>query len=187
VEGIDGAVSAGVHMVEHCSWETADGLRLDTAVAERMAEAGTFAGDTITGQTTRYAKGRLPLEALPATLAERFRIFGRMRAVGVRIVTSSDAMYPVTPFEDFPWAIVASHEYGGLTPEAAVQAATGLAATALDLDAEIGTLEAGKRGDILVVSGDVATDIRALTRTSVVLRDGIVVASNGAVSEQGVY
>ena len=80
-----------------------------------------------------------------------------------------------------------SHDYGALTPEAAVHAATGLAAVALDLDGEIGTLEVGKRGDVLVVSGDVTADIRALTSARAVLRDGIVVAGNGAAWEQGAY
>ena len=50
------------------------------------------------------------------------------------------------------------------------------AADAIDILHETGTLAPGKAADILVVDGDVATDIEALARTRAVLRDGQVVA-----------
>jgi imidazolonepropionase-like amidohydrolase len=107
--------------------------------------------------------------------------------MGARVVTSSDAMFPVTPFEDLPWAIVATALYGGLSPVEAVHASTGLAAQAVGLAGEIGTLRPGKQADILVVAGDVTADVAALARTRLVLRDGVVVSNSTGVWAPGVY
>ena len=185
LEGIAHCVESGVDMIEHASWETESGLRLDEEVAVRLVRAGTYLGDTIIGHTSGPAKvGKSP-DQLTDTQRQRFAIFRRLRELGARVVTSSDSMYPTTPFEDFPWAVVASSVYGGLAPEAAVHSATGLAAEAISLESQVGTLAAGKCGDLLVVDGDVGADVRNLPRTRWVLRDGVVVASQHGVWTPG--
>ena len=50
----------------------------------------------------------------------------------------------------------------GMTPMQAIQAATGWAAECVDLAKELGTIEAGKLADILVVDGDPLQDIGVL-------------------------
>jgi imidazolonepropionase-like amidohydrolase len=58
----------------------------------------------------------------------------------------------------------------------AIQAATGLAAECLGLGREIGTLEKGKRADLVVVDGDPLADVGILTdpeRIRLVLKDGV--------------
>jgi imidazolonepropionase-like amidohydrolase len=187
VEGIERAVAAGVDTIEHCSWETADGNQVDEAVAARIVRAGTYVGDTVIGNHSRFAKEGTPREALPEAARRRFELAAHLRTMGARVVTSSDAMFPVTPFEDLPWAIVATALYGGLSPVEAVHASTGLAAQAIGLVGEIGTLRPGKQADILVVAGDVAADIAALARTRLVLRDGVVVSNGTGVWAPGVY
>jgi len=47
----------------------------------------------------------------------------------------------------------------------------------LGLDREIGTVEVGKRADLLVVDGDPSEDIEALRQVMWVMRDGEVLAS----------
>ena len=61
-----------------------------------------------------------------------------------------------------------------MTPMGAIQAATVNAADLLGLSAEIGTLEAGKRADIVAVDGDPLADVSVLTSMDFVMRDGRV-------------
>jgi imidazolonepropionase-like amidohydrolase len=55
----------------------------------------------------------------------------------------------------------------GMTPLNAIAAATLEAARAIHLDASVGSIEAGKLADVVVVDGDPLSDV-SLTRTSVV-------------------
>ncbi len=62
-----------------------------------------------------------------------------------------------------------------MTPVEAIQTATRNAAEALHLDADLGTLEAGKIAEVLLVDGDPSTDINCLTEREnikVVFKDG---------------
>ena len=61
---------------------------------------------------------------------------------------------------------IESMQEEGMTPMQIIVAATRNAAHVCNLGSETGTLEAGKKADILVVDGDPLTDIRALARTT---------------------
>jgi len=63
----------------------------------------------------------------------------------------------------------------GMPPAEAVKAATVNAADLLGLAAEIGTIEPGKRADIIAVSGDPLTDIAVLKQVRFVMKDGRVI------------
>jgi imidazolonepropionase-like amidohydrolase len=71
--------------------------------------------------------------------------------------------------------------FGGMSPQAVVESATRVAAEAIGLGAEIGTLETGKRADLIAVDGDPCQDLRALRSVKAVLRDGRIVARDGRV------
>jgi imidazolonepropionase-like amidohydrolase len=58
----------------------------------------------------------------------------------------------------------------------ALQMATSEAALALRLDGEIGTVQAGRRADLILLAADPLRDIRALRRPEMVFRDGRLVA-----------
>ena len=60
----------------------------------------------------------------------------------------------------------------GMTPMAAIQAATVNAADLLGLSTEIGTLEPGKRADLIAVEGDPLADVTVLKSVGFVMRDG---------------
>jgi len=62
----------------------------------------------------------------------------------------------------------------GMSPMAAIQAATVNAADLLGLADQIGTLEPGKRADVIAVAGDPLTDVTALKRVGFVMKDGRV-------------
>lgn len=61
----------------------------------------------------------------------------------------------------------------GLSPLAALRAATGHAARALGVERDLGTIEAGKVADLVLVAGDPTVDITAIGRTVRVWKDGV--------------
>ncbi len=67
----------------------------------------------------------------------------------------------------------------GLTPMQAIQAATSWATEAWGKSKEVGTLEAGKRADILVLNRNPLEDLRATTDISQVIQGGKVVDREG--------
>ncbi|MCA3700208.1 MAG: amidohydrolase family protein, partial [Brevundimonas sp.] len=60
------------------------------------------------------------------------------------------------------------------TPMSAIQAATVNAADLLGLGEELGTLEPGRRADIIAVDGDPLSDVTVLKDVDFVMRDGRV-------------
>ena len=71
------------------------------------------------------------------------------------------------PIHEIGWM----HE-AGMTPMQIIVAATLNGARSCDMESELGTLEAGKLADVLVVDGNPLVDIQALTKVRMVLRDG---------------
>jgi imidazolonepropionase-like amidohydrolase len=61
----------------------------------------------------------------------------------------------------------------GMTPAAALHAATVNAADLLGLLADVGTIEPGKRADLIAVDGDPLTDVTALKHVPFVMKDGV--------------
>jgi hypothetical protein len=64
---------------------------------------------------------------------------------------------------------------GGLSPAAALQAATVNAAALLGISERTGTIAAGKDADFLLLDGDPLRDIRATERIRLIVKRGIVV------------
>jgi imidazolonepropionase-like amidohydrolase len=63
----------------------------------------------------------------------------------------------------------------GMTPLQVIVSATKHAARVCGLEDEIGTLEVGKRADVLVVDGNPLQDMRALAEAKLVMRDGVII------------
>ena len=61
-----------------------------------------------------------------------------------------------------------------MTPTQALEAATVNAADLLGLSADVGTLEPGKRADLIAVEGDPLQDVTVLKRVAFVMKDGAV-------------
>jgi imidazolonepropionase-like amidohydrolase len=60
----------------------------------------------------------------------------------------------------------------GFTPMEAIQAATRVPARALGFDKDVGTVETGKRADLIVVNGDPLADIRNTRNVVAVIANG---------------
>jgi imidazolonepropionase-like amidohydrolase len=73
-----------------------------------------------------------------------------------------------------------AHEFAllveqGMAPEAALMAGTRESAKLLGVDAEVGTLEAGKMADVVAVRGNVLKDIAVTEQPVFVMKHGAVV------------
>lgn len=99
--------------------------------------------------------------------------FAKALEHGVRIAAGTDSGPNYGPHGILPLEL-ASYVKLGMTPEQAIGSATAVAAQLLGMDDEIGTLEPGKRADILLVHGDPLTDISALTNVQAVIKDGTI-------------
>ena len=166
--GIKAAVLAGVDSIEH-------GSILDDETIRLMKERGTALVPTLmAGEAVEAAAraGALPDFAVAKALAVRPLMLGSFRkavAAGVRVAFGTDSA--VSPHGKN------AHEFelmveGGMTPAAALKAATKTAAELLGRDAEIGTIAAGKVADLVAVPGDPRQDIAVLLRPVAVFQAG---------------
>ena len=71
------------------------------------------------------------------------------------------------PIHEIEWM-----QEAGMTPMQIIVAATRNGARSCGIASELGTLEVGKMADVLVVDGNPLADVHALTKVSLVLRDG---------------
>ncbi len=62
----------------------------------------------------------------------------------------------------------------GMSPQAALKAATVNAADLLGLASEIGSLERGKRADVIAVAGNPLQDVTVLQNVVFVMKDGVI-------------
>jgi imidazolonepropionase-like amidohydrolase len=62
-----------------------------------------------------------------------------------------------------------------MTPSQIIVAATQNAAHVCGLENELGTLEAGKLADVLVVNGNPLQDVQALTNVQLVIHNGAII------------
>ncbi len=167
--GLRLALEAGVDSIEHGCY-----LDEDPELIAMMAERGVFLVPTLTVyEYHRESPAPHVRERARALKEHHLESVRRALAAGVRVVAGTDAGGHGHP----PNAVELAHLVAaGLTPMQAIQAATGLAAECLGLGREIGTLEKGKRADLVVVNGDPLADVGILTdpeRIRLVLKDGV--------------
>ncbi len=174
-EGIRRAVRAGVRSIEHGSYLEKEGIAL-------MVKHGTWlVADVYNGDYIDEVGRRdnWPAETLrkntETTGTQRAAFTGALKA-GVNIGFGTDS--GVYPHGDNArqFAYMVRH---GMTPWQAIRSATIDAARALGKDAEIGSLAAGKRADLIAVTGDPLTDVERLRSISGVIKDGRLVHLSG--------
>ena len=170
-EGAKRAIRAGIDSIEHGSF-------LDDEALDMMKQRGTFLVATLMageGLRERLARG----DALPANVADKARaalssrdqMFRKAVAKGVRIAFGTDsAVYPHGRNAEEFRPMVAL----GMTPAAALRAATSVDAELFGVSDRLGTLEAGKLADVIAVPGDPTQDIRQTERVFFVMKDGVV-------------
>lgn len=192
IEAVRRAVEAGVDGVEHASlYRTRDEVGFDDALVDRMAEQGTFIGHTLTGPYRSIERARAGWATLDEaersywdtrqrTWEARVGNYGRMLQAGVRLVASTDAGWSLVPFGEYALTLELIVR-AGATPRQALIGATRLAAQAVGLGDEIGTLEPAKAADVSIVAGNPFEDISHLWNVRGVVRGGRVVVMHGGL------
>ena len=168
-EGIKRAVRAGVRSIDH-------GTFLDEECIELMLEHGTWLVPTLTAGDTTDELANDP--RIPEAVREKLRslgrpeldMFERAAAAGVKVAMGTDC--PVAPHGTnlHELELMAAHGY---TPTQALVAATSSAADLMGLADELGTLEPGKRADLVVVDGDAFQFSTLKDRIEQVWKDGV--------------
>ena len=102
---------------------------------------------------------------------DRLELTRHMYEAGVNVIGGSDCGWYSYPFGQFHRELE-SLVLSGASPGQAVVAGTRDAASALNVLDKVGTLEAGKEADLLVVDGDPTRDIMDLTRVTAVFKAG---------------
>jgi imidazolonepropionase-like amidohydrolase len=167
--GIKNAIKAGIRSIDH-------GIYLDDEAIEMMLARGTWLVPTLVaprGVIDAAEAGASIPEASVAKAREVAEIhrasFARAVEAGVRIAMGTDS--GVTPHGENLRELALMVE-GGMTPMQAIVATTRSAAELMGLEHELGTLEAGKRADLVVVNGD-PLDVGTLAeRIESVYQDG---------------
>jgi imidazolonepropionase-like amidohydrolase len=153
-EGIWNCIEAGVDTIEH-------GHFLTEAAMAKMKEKNMFWVPTLFVYR-QIAEGKdLPLYAVKKAkkIIEIHRqAFKAALASGVLIGCGSDAGSPNTPHGSLIKELEYMVEYG-CEPFQALKAATFVAAQALGMEQELGSLEIGKKADILIVPKDPTENI----------------------------
>ena len=159
-------IEAGADGLEHGVHERLLDDRLGTLMRERKASYVPTLYQLYTGTGETY----------PSRLAANKANVKQLAEEGVRIVLGTDS----SPFSDGDgFATIRELEIYvrdvGLTPMQAIQAATRNAAEHLGKLDELGTLEAGKLADLIMVNGDPLKDIMSLYNVELVIKGGKIV------------
>jgi imidazolonepropionase-like amidohydrolase len=170
-EGAMLAVKAGVRSIEH-------GTYLSDATLKLMKEKGTFFVPTYTTVVDiAEPGGDYDVAALRIRgqhmLPQLRRVIGHAHAMGVKIATGVDTEYGPQSLGRIAHEILHLTECG-LTPLAALQAATITGADLVGLQARIGEIKEGFDADLLVIG---ANPLDAID----VLQDPLMIVSNGRV------
>lgn len=174
-QGIKNAVRAGIHSIEH-------GIFLDDEAIELMLKHGTFLVPTLLAPVAvveiAEKTGAMPeygVRKAKETIEIHSDSVQRAYQAGVKIAMGTDAgvMPHGTNLREL--GLMANI---GMSPMEAIVATTKVAAECLGWQDQVGTIEPGKLGDIIITKTNPLTDLRSLENPDnivVVMKDGKVV------------
>ena len=169
--GMRHAVDAGADGIEHGMFWVEDGVRIDPALVDRIAESGTWICPTAGIRPDPQGEHRPP----PTVAARRAHfptVLAALHAAGVRLVAGSDSgIAPLKPHDVLPYSIRAMAA-AGMSNLDALRSATSQAALACGVDDRKGRLAPGKDADMLAVLGDPLAGLDTLDQVRAVYRAG---------------
>ena len=169
-QSIKDAIGAGVDSIEHASFADAEAIAM--AVKENVA----FSMDVYNGSYIASV-GReqgWPDEFIrkndETTEAQR-QVFAKAYEAGVSITFGTDS--GVYPHGDNAKQFVVMVRRG-MSPMDAIKAATSVAAAVIGWDDDVGSITAGRFGDLIAVRGDPLSNVSLLQDINVVVKGGLV-------------
>ena len=171
-DGINAALAAGADSIEHGTMLTDESIKL-------FKKAGAYYVPTLSAVNGYIARLNADPNAYPpdvlAKVKWRIGVTGKSLEkaypAGVKIAFGTDAGVSKHGRNADEFELMVKH---GMSPMAAIQAATVNAADLLGVAADVGTLEPGKAADIIAVSGDPLSDVTVLKSVRFVMKGGQV-------------
>jgi len=173
--GIKDAVRAGIDSVEH-------GFFLDDEAIDMMLQRGTYFVPTLAAlyylidAGTAFGVPQFMVDKAKRAYDAQLASFEKAHKAGVRIAAGNDGGTPRNTSDNLAGELermVAA----GFAPAEALQAATQTAAALLRMSDQIGTVEAGKLADLVVLRANAnpLADISSVRQVELVIKDGKVV------------
>jgi imidazolonepropionase-like amidohydrolase len=171
-QGILNALRAGVRSIEH-------GNFLDEESAAALRSAGAFFVPTLTTYTLISAHGaaqgipRKMIDKIDKAKAGGLESLKLAQAAGLEICSGSDVLGAMQPFKAMELGLKAQV----LGAHGAILSATRSNARLFGLADEIGSVEEGKRADLILVDGQPTEDVSVLQdarNVHLVMRDGTI-------------
>ncbi|MBA4188862.1 MAG: amidohydrolase family protein [Planctomycetaceae bacterium] len=181
-EGIKNALRAGYDAIEHGTFMDDESLELLLKRNVPCVPALYFEYASI----ERGPEFRMPQKVIDGhkeTLEGGAESARKILKAGGKLGMGGDYGFAWNPHGDYARELTFFVRYVGFSPMEVIQCATNNGADILGRGHEIGTLEAGKLADVLIVDGDVLADISILenrTRFIAVIQGGIVKAGRHA-------
>jgi imidazolonepropionase-like amidohydrolase len=163
--GARAAVLGGVRSIEH-------GILLDAATLQLMAERGTFYVATLSNFTPTQALSGYPEAFVKRIMASHREAFQKAVQLGVKIVFGTDAGRVKHGTNAGEFALMVNY---GMSPMAAIQSSTSVAAQLLRMEDRIGAIRPGLQADLIAVSGDPLANISLLQDVRFVMKAGKVI------------
>jgi imidazolonepropionase-like amidohydrolase len=170
-DGIKAAVGAGIRSIEH-------GIYLDDEAIDMMLNAGTWLVPTLLaprGVLMAAESGANVLEAAVQKTHEVISVhtdsFARAVSAGVKVAMGTDS--GVGPHGHNLDELALMVEHSAMTPLAAWMTTTSGAAELLGVADQLGTLEPGKRADIVLLEGSFEDLDKLGSRVVAVWKDGV--------------
>lgn len=169
--GINAALRAGVDSIEHGSYADKETIKL-LKKNKAFLVPTLLAGDTVVkmAENSNFMSAAIKAKAIRVG-GDMLVNFSRAHQAGVKIAYGTDS--GVSAHGDNAKEAVLMVA-AGMSPMAVIKTATLHAAELLDMQAQLGSVEAGKWADIIAVSKNPLEDIRALQQVDFVMRSGQV-------------
>ncbi len=167
VEGMRRAIMAGVETIEHGDDATAETFAL--MKQHNVAFCPTLSA---TESTTRYRGWKKGIDVDPAGITRKKSMFKLALASGVTICNGSDVGVFAHGTNALELELMVEY---GMSPVAAIRAATSTNARILHRENDFGRIAPGLLADLVAVAGDPTQNIRQLRDVRLVMKGGQIV------------
>ncbi len=177
-EGIKNALKAGYDTLEHGTFMDAEALDMLLARGTPVVPALQFEHASIV-RGPEFGMPQSVIDGHQETLDGGAESARRILKAGGRLGMGGDYGFAWNPHGDYAKELTFFVNFVGLTPLEVIRCATKTGAEIMGRQNEFGTLEAGKLADLLVVDGDVASDVSLLEDRAnliAVMQGGVVKA-----------